>query len=357
MPMRTYERFSARAAVTTALVALAAIVSPQSAFAGPAASARAAAIHGSLAPAPGPQGHLYVLDVSSLAVYRFPLGPDGLPATSPDGTLKLVGARDPQGLAVDPSGHIFVADPVTQVVSEYAAGANGPQPPISTLNLFGYGPFHLKMDSAERLYIEYGANQNQSIGIYAKGAQGADQPMSVIAPYYDPELAADYVITPSGTLYILDWSTGAGIIGYSNVFLNSAKGYPSAPDIFMQLQGPGGPLGEFDPGYSMAFDDETSQLYFQFLPQDNGLDMDFAVRKVPYSGYPTERDSMLYSKRCPAQYGQSGGAVIAKEYLIVSCEFDPEVLVYRKDRFGIRNPVEIAGRGTLGGPSQIAIGP
>jgi hypothetical protein len=289
------------------------------------------------------------LDVATLAVYRFPLAPDGLPATEPDSTLKLIGTRYPLGLAVDPSGRMFVADEITGIVYEYATGASGPQQPISTLNLFGHAPEHLKMDSAERLYVEYGENQDQAIAIYAKGAQGNDPPISVIAPYYHLELATDYVITPSGTLYILDWSMGAGIIGYNHP-LHS----PSKPDVFMWLQG--GRLGEFSDGYSMAFDDATNQLYFQFSPQDtNGPDMDFAVRKVP--DYSTEPDSKIYSKRCSAQDGQSGGAVVIKAYLIVSCAFDPEVLVYRRDLFGIRRPVEVVGRGTLGGPSQIAVGP
>jgi hypothetical protein len=72
--------------------------------------------------------------------------------------------------------------------------------------------------------------------------------------------------------------------------------------------------------------------------------------------FTTEPDSLIFSKQCSAQDGASGGAVVVKTYLMVSCEFDPEVLVYRRDLFGRRQPVEII-RGPIRGPSQIAIGP
>jgi hypothetical protein len=325
-----------------------AIGGTQGALAGLLADARPATIR-DLAPTAS-HGHLYVLDVSSLAVYRFPLASDGLPAAKPDGILNPEGTKDPQGLAVDRSGHIFIADFVAQVVYEFAAGAIGQQKPMSTLNLPGNGPDHLQMDSAERLYVHYengDGGHGNAIAIFAKGAQGNDPPISLIAPFYSPEGVTDYVISPLGVLFILDWSMGAHIIAYNNP-LDS----PSTPDVFLWFQG-----GlEFNPGYSMAFDDETNQLYFQFYVDGigPGYYMNFAARRIPYNS--TALDHMMFSGQCPAQDGQSSGAVVSKQYLIVACTFNPEVLVYRKDFFGHREPVEII-RGPLRGPAQIAIGP
>jgi hypothetical protein len=329
---------------------MAALLTPHGAFAGLSVGAPRVTMHG-FSPSSGrAHGHLYVLDVSSLAVYRFPIASDGLPSAKPDGTLVPEGAKDPQGLAVDRSGHVFLADEETQVVYEYAAGATGQQKPISMLNLPGDGPDHLRMDSAERLYVYYDngdGGHGKAIAIFAKGAQGNDPPISIISPYYNPELPADYVITPSGALYIFDWSMGAHIIGYNNP-LDS----PSTPDVFMSLQG-----GlEFNPAYSIAFDEETNRLYFQFYVNGigPGYYMNFAVRRLPYNS--SALDQMMFSGQCPAQDGQSSGAVVSKQYLIVACTFNPEVLVYRKDLFGHREPVEII-RGPLRGPAQITIGP
>jgi hypothetical protein len=298
-------------------------------------------------------GHLYVLDVGTLSVFRFPLGAEGLPAAKPDNVLRLEGAKYPLGLAVNRAGNVFVADGQLGVVNEYAAGASGPQKPISTLNIPGAAPDHLKIDDAERLYVHLGGgDQNEAIAVYAKGAQGNDGPLSVIVPYYSPELAADYVITPSGKLYVLDWSHGAGILGYEHPLES-----PSKPDELLSVQGP----WETSVGYSLALDDATGHLYFQFdyRYEEKWDNVNFADRAITETGggISTGGDPSIFSSECPAQYGQTGGAVIVKRYLMVSCVFNPEVLVYRKDRFGKRSPVEIVGRGALAGPSQIAIGP
>ena len=54
-------------------------------------------------------GHLYVADTTAGLVYRFPLGADGLPKTTPDATLSG-GLTSPFGLAFDRAGNIFVSD-------------------------------------------------------------------------------------------------------------------------------------------------------------------------------------------------------------------------------------------------------
>lgn len=337
-----------RIAATSAMLVIALVAAGGGASAGPSKGAPGA-VHGSSERASWPQGHLYVLDVNG-AVDRFALAPDGRPAARADSVLNLEGAQYPLGLAVDRSGHVFVADEEAGVVNEYAAGATGQQEPIATLELPNDGPDLLKMDSAERLYVHYGGgNQSQSIAIFAKGARGNDAPISVVPPYYDPELASDYVITQAGALYVLDLSPGAKILGYSDPLRR-----PSAPDVFMWPQGG----WEFDLEYNLALDDATDRLYIEFVSrsQYGWNKTNFAVRQLSDSSGAL--DSMFFNGQCGnRQWSGTDGAVVVKRYVLVSCEPDNDVLVFRKDRFGRRQADEIVGRGAIQGIAQIAVGP
>jgi hypothetical protein len=205
-------------------------------------------------------GHLFVLDVQQRAVFRYRLAQDGLPAIKPDGVLYPEGTVYPEGLAVDKAGHIYVADPhgwgcdyigvclPAGGVAEYAADATGPQHPISILRLSQNNPDRLKIDDSGRLYVHY--NAGQDIAIFAKGAHGNDSPISVIPPFYDPELASDYVIAKNGALYVLD-SPGP-IMLYDDPLQS-----PSQPN---QLMWPDGGY-EFAFSQTLALDEADKQLY------------------------------------------------------------------------------------------------
>lgn len=288
--------------------------------------------------------HLYVLDLAYKAVFRFPLAQDGLPATQPDGVLYPQGAVYPEGLTVDKIGHVFVADPNGwgSAVAEFAAGATGPQQPISILN--AYGPDRLNVDNAERLYVHL--NGNQDIDIFAKGAHGNDAPISVVPPYYAS--AADYIIAKSGALYVLD---PAGAVAVYDDPLSS----PSQPS---RLLWPDGGY-EFQFYQTLALDEGTNRLFIQFYVQFSRYwnKVNYGVR--PLSGTSAAIDPLIFTGDCGSA-GQSSvfGTVVVKKYLIMSCNNNGDVLVYRTDQFGRqRAPVEIVGQGSLYSPLEMAIGP
>jgi hypothetical protein len=300
-------------------------------------------------------GHLYVLDfmIGHHAIYRFALAPDGLPATQPDSALYPQGAIYPQGIAVDKSGHIFMADPLAYTcyaygvclqggaVAEFAAGATGPQWPISLL--YADLPGIVKMDDAQRLYVHI--DGRHEIGIFAKGAHGQDPPISVVS---DHALVTDYTIAKSGVLYASNFDGPVGV--YDNP-LNS----PSQPDRLINQDG-----NFYSFRGTLALDEATNRLYIQFDVQ-----LEKYWNKVNYdvrspSGVPaaTAKGPWIFTGDCgPLGLTSVGGAVIIKKYLIVSCASIGVVFVYRTGQFGRQSPVELVGQGLFNGPETMAVGP
>jgi len=332
------------ASVFSAVFALAAASWPQVVGAAPTGSVGRPVVDRSVAPSPLSPRHLYVLDRAA-AVYRFPLAPDGLPATQPDGVMYPQGASDPTGVAVDKVGHIFVADPDGwgSAVAEFAAGALGPQQPISIL--YAYGPDRLIFDDAERLYVHL--NGNQSIAIFAKGAHGHDAPISIVTNNY----AFDYVVDNTGALYTV--TSGGPVVVYDRPLNN-----PSQPDRLIEAD-----AHYFQFSQTLALDAATDNLYIQFYPPD-----ELYWDKVNYDVRPAASPSIpvfahapwIFTGDCgPANSAILGGTEVIKNYLVVSCNFvQGDVLVYRKDQFGRqRQPVETIGRGLFVSPWEMAVGP
>jgi hypothetical protein len=291
---------------------------------------------------------LYVLEHAYKAVYRFPLAQDGLPATQPDGVMYPQGAVYPEGLAVDKVGHMFVADPNGWggAVAEFAAGATGQQQPISILNLSTAGPDRLSIDGSQRLYVHY--NANQDIAIFSKGAHGNDAPISVVVPYQFKYYSIDYLIAKSGSLYVLNQALAV-------VVYNHPLDSPTQPDRFMRADG--GYEAFFN--QTIALDEATDRLYLQFSVTDPRYwnKVNYGVR--PLSGASAATDALIFTGDCGST-GQSSvfGTVIVKNYLIVSCNSNGDVLVYRTNQFGRQKaPVETVGQGSLYSPVEMAVGP
>jgi len=288
-------------------------------------------------------GHLYVLDGGN-AVYRFPLAQDGLPAMQPDSALFPEGEHAMTGLAVDRAGHVFVADRDQQTVSEFAAGATGQQLPISVLDLGGDFPDRLNIDSSERLYVHYG--ENQDIAIFAKGAHGNDAPISIVPLFPQAFFITDYVIAPGGALYALNWG---GPVAVFDDPLNN----PLQPNRLIRADG-----NFYIYLETLALDDATDHLYIEFDPNPAKYWNKVSYDVRPLSGAVTPIGPWIFTGAC-GQADYVNGTKIIKNYLVVSCNYNPGVVsVYRKDEFGRQQaPVEIVGQGTLCCPFELAVGP
>ena len=88
-------------------------------------------------------GHLYAAQGSDIAskVYRYPLGPNGLPSKVPDGELSL-DFQYPGGIAVGPDGDLYVSSAGNGnacdhecFVAVFAPGASGRAKPIRVLDI------------------------------------------------------------------------------------------------------------------------------------------------------------------------------------------------------------------------------
>jgi hypothetical protein len=331
-----------RRMIAVATFVLAAAVWPINAGAASTVVAGRFTVNRSIAQSSSP-GHLYVLDDRQKAVYRYPLAQDGLPATQFDGVLYPQVASAVYGLAVDKVGHVFVADPDQGIIAEFAAGATGHQQPISILNVGAVSADRLKIDDAQRLYVHYGVNQD--IAIFAKGAHGNDPPISVITPQGDP---TDYVVARNGALYVLNDTRPVAVY-------NSPLRNPSQPD---RLIWPDGNFYLF--GTTLALDEATERLYIQFGPDGDYWDkVDYDVRPPAPTGAPSVQKPWIFTGDCGSKnFVNVGGTVIIKNYLIVSCLNNADVLVYRTGQFGRqRAPVETVGLGTLSSPWEMAVGP
>ena len=299
-----------------------------------------------------PEGHLYVLDTTGAAVYRFPLGADGLPAAQPDGVLSLVGAQDPQGMTVDREGHIFVADDYANVVNEYPAGATGRRLPFSTLLVQG-APDHLKVDYEGRLYVHRYIGSIYYIAIYEKGAKGHDAPLNLITADHGNGLMSDYVLSPSGVLYVMDWAVG--VVVYNDPLRHRHPALPSDPDAILLANG-----GEWETSfwYTLALDEPADTLYIQFASRSGYQwnTVNFARRSL--RGSSSLVDPLIFNGQCGNQsYSGTNSALVVKRYLMVSCLPSNNVLVLDKNRFGRRKAVEILGPPLFTGVSEIAVGP
>jgi hypothetical protein len=340
-PEMTIRQF---AGMASGVFALAAAFLPHNVGAATAEVVTGAVVGRSVARQSSAPRHLYVLDGGN-AVFRFPLAQDGLPAMQPDSVLYPEGARDLTGLAVDRVGHVFVADGDKGTVSEFAAGATGQQLPISVLNL-GDDPDRLNIDDFERLYVHLGTNQD--IAIFAKGAHGNDAPISIVPLFPQAFFITDYVIATTGALYALNWG---GPVAVFDDPLNN----PLQPDRLISADG-----NFYTFKTTLALDDATDQLYIEFDPGTEKYwnKVSYDVRSASSNNAPFTHIPWIFTGAC-GQATSVNGTKVIKNYLIVSCNYNPGVVsVYRKEEFGRqRAPVEIVGQGTLCCPFEMAVGP
>jgi hypothetical protein len=117
-------------------------------------------------------GKTFVANIAAGTVTEYPPGARG----DVQPVVTITGIASPRALALDSSGHLFVATSSNTIV-EYAAGASGAANPISTITGQS-NPEGLAFDGNGDLYVT--ENSIAAINEYAPGASGAANPINTI---------------------------------------------------------------------------------------------------------------------------------------------------------------------------------
>lgn len=291
--------------------------------------------------------HLYVVDDVANRVVEFPLRADGLPSTKPDNVLQIDGV--PQGLAFDSAGYLYVTvfsnSKATGSVEIFRPGATGSQRPARSITFKDYAdPVFVAIDPMDNVYIDL---SNYTIDIYA-----AKNTKRLIATIEIPDLINDMIIDRSGTLFVSE-------LDQIGVYQDPLR--RQQPDGLVLPQGG----FEFAILGSIAVDESDGRLFFKSYPfaQQPWGDFDFAVRTLPgYHRTGVSADPVLQSRACIGPengIGISYGAAVSGRYFMAGCvgSAPGNVLVFYKDAYGKRSPVEHVGQSYVQSVASIKIGP
>jgi hypothetical protein len=189
---------------------------------------------------------LYVADYGSNAISIFASGAAGrkLLGTITGAATQL---SYPEGVVLDSSGNLFVANSSASTITEYAPGAGGNVAPIASIAGSATGldnPRFITIDSSGKLYVVNALSN--SITAYASGAKGNATPVATIAGSAtgidDPigiarDSSGRIYVTNAGDNAITAYASGAngnvapvyvlqgtktGLDGPKGVFFNSA---------------------------------------------------------------------------------------------------------------------------------------
>ena len=139
----------------------------------------------------------------------FAPGASGNAAPEADITGSNTGLESPEGVAIDSSGNIWVADPAAEAVYEFAAGANGNVAPIDTLAGPSTGILGVPSVAVGSDGTVYTLGFH-SIIEFAGGASGNVAPTTVIAGP-DTELSAGQfglALAPDGSIVVSGYTDG-----------------------------------------------------------------------------------------------------------------------------------------------------
>jgi hypothetical protein len=124
---------------------------------------------------------LYVANPGSNSIAVFAAGASGNATPTATITGGNTGLNGPFGIARDGAGNLYVVNDGNNSITVYAAGASVNATPTATIaggNTGLNGPLGIALDGAGSLYV---ANQGGSITVYAAGASGNATPTATIA--------------------------------------------------------------------------------------------------------------------------------------------------------------------------------
>jgi len=285
--------------------------------------------------------HLYAAQGSDIAakVYRYALGPDGLPAKVSDGELTLnfvfVG-----GIAIGPEGNLYVSSSGNGsacgnkcFVAVFAPGASGSAKPIRVLYI-PQGPVFIAVDQRGYLDVHSYKTGYDFTDVYAPNASGHAKPISEFQTQGVDALAAS-----RGNVYIQT----------SETWVQSAGEHSARR---------GGSYYRYYPYYSAnGVATDAKQLYAEvYYPSGSSFYLGTEVFDLNQPSAPVRT---IIGAGC--QVSVSGGALgygmaVFKRYLYEACIDGQQagvVQVYDSTKSGMQRPV----LKLQGGLAGVAIGP
>ncbi len=129
-----------------------------------------------------PTGRVYVVNSGSATITEF--APGVTSSSGPDVTIagSNTGLSNPTAIALDAAGRIYVTSQTSSTISVFAAGATGNAAPIATIsgtNTGLAGPASATVNSAGDLWVANAGNN--SLTEYAPGANGNVAPIATVA--------------------------------------------------------------------------------------------------------------------------------------------------------------------------------
>ena len=263
-----------------------------------------------LRPGSSGYGHLYAVSDNNGkgGVVAFPFDVNGLPGTSPSGTL-AGGLVEPISLGFDGAGYMYVSDGSVKV---YAPGASGNDQPVRSISVPAE-PFWLAVDASGYVYVVAGFT---SIEVFAPGAGPSSSPINTIP------ISSDYLmglaIDAAGTIY------APGLFG---IYIYKDPQHEQGPDRTLHI-----PEQNVGP---VAVDNEQGRFYYRqeatiYDPWQAG---EFGALNVNLSPIRIPRASewVFQSNKC-YDGGSSGtligGLAVNTNYLMYTCLPTSSVLVY-----------------------------
>lgn len=184
-------------------------------------------------------GNFYITDEVGNAVYSFVPGSRG---SSPlYNQLPFSGLKSPEGVAVDISGNVFVADTGNGRILKYPAGGGAQITIVTGLN----SPTAIAVDALDNIFVCVLGATFQDPGSVLKIAAGTTTPSNFGSGFINPQSLA---VDGSGNLYVADEESGnvvevapngsqKTVISGVNGIMASRVAVDNAGDIFTQNQG------------------------------------------------------------------------------------------------------------------------